>query len=258
MVLVVTPSLNQAQFLEQTIKSVLDQHYPRLEYIIQDGASTDATGSILQQYAGKVTYIESAKDTGQANAINRGFCYATGDIMAWLNSDDLLLPGALTYIANFFLEHPDVDVVYGHRIIINDQGHEIGRWILPPHDKNMLLWADYVPQETLFWRREIWERAGGYIDESFHFALDWELLLRFRETKARFVRLPRFLAAFRVHPQQKTSQELATRGCQEMARLRKRIHGREVSNLEAHHQIRHYMRKHVAYDWLYRLGVFRF
>ena len=254
----ITPSLNQGRFLERTIKSVIDQQYPHLEYLIQDGGSTDETSHILAQYLAHITAVESERDGGQANAINAGFRHATGEIMAWLNSDDLLLPGALSYVANFFRTHPAVDVVYGHRLIIDEQDWEIGRWILPPHDETMLLWADYIPQETLFWRRSLWEKAGGYVDEAYHFALDWELLLRFRAAGAAFARLPRFLAAFRVHPQQKTAKELESTGKEEMARLRQRCHGRDVSEREAAHHLHDYMWKHLVYDALYRWKVLSF
>jgi len=255
---IVTPSLNQGHFMERTIRSVLNQQYLQMEYLIQDGGSTDETPRILTQYQAQLTAIESERDGGQGAAINRGFHRATGEIMAWLNSDDVLLPGALAYVAQFFQTHPDVDVVYSHRIIIDDQDQEIGRWILPPHDKNMLRWADYVPQETLFWRRRIWEKTGGYIDESFQFALDWELLLRFQAAGATFARLPRFLAAFRVHPHQKTSTMLEGQGFQEMMRLRERVHGRPVSHEEAHRHLRGYLRKHIMYHYAYRAGMLRY
>ena len=94
-------------------------------------------------------------------------------MLAWLNGDDLLLPGAIEYVAHFFEQHPEVDVVYGHRIVIDADGREVGRSILPPHDDGVLSWADFVPQEALFWRRRIWERVGARIDESFQFAMDW-------------------------------------------------------------------------------------
>ena len=95
--------------------------------------------------------------------------------MAYLNSDDLLLPGALPTVAAYFAQHPEVEVVYGHRVVIDEAGDEIGRWVLPPHDDKALRWADYIPQETLFWRRSIWGKSGGRMDETFRFALDWEL-----------------------------------------------------------------------------------
>ncbi|GAK54284.1 glycosyltransferas involved in cell wall bioproteinsis [Candidatus Moduliflexus flocculans] len=163
LVSIVTPSLNHGQFLERTLNSVFEQHYPVVEYLVQDGGSTDDTMQILARYQARLAHLESCQDCGQADAINRGFHHATGAIMAWLNSDDLLLPGTIASVVNFFLEHPEIDVVYGHRIIIDEQDQEIGRWILPPHDDEMLRWADYIPQETLFWRRRIWEKSGGYI-----------------------------------------------------------------------------------------------
>lgn len=255
---IVTPSFNQAAFLEQTVKSILEQAYPRLEYMIQDGGSTDGALDILNRYRSRLSHIESRPDKGQAHAINLGFARTTGEIMAWLNSDDLLLPGALSYIASFFVAHPEVDVVYGHRILIDDQGQEIGRWVLPPHDPAILLWADYVPQETLFWRRAIWEKAGGYVDESYKFAIDWELLLRFQDAGAKMVRLPRFLGAFRVHDRQKTSAQLAGIGQEEMRHLRRRCHGRSVSHLEIGQHIGPYLVKSIVYHKLYRAGILRY
>ncbi len=255
---IVTPSFNQADYLERTVKSVLDQHYPALEYIIQDGGSTDDTPLILEHYQDRVAHFESKKDKGQAHALNLGFARASGEIMAWLNSDDLLLPGTLNYVANFFAKHPKVDVVYGHRVLIDENDGEIGRWILPPHDGKVLLWADYIPQETLFWRRRIWEKAGGCLDESFQFALDWELLLRFQAVGVKMVRLPHFLGAFRVHAIQKTSTQMGEMGKEEMDRLRQRSHGRSVSSLEINRHIRPYLARSVVYHKLYRLGVLRY
>jgi glycosyltransferase involved in cell wall biosynthesis len=255
---IVTPSFNQGRFLEETIRSVLDQNYPRLEYVVQDGGSRDQSVAVMEKYRSRLKHIESRKDNGQAHAINLGFAHATGgEIMAYLNSDDLLLPGSLNYVAAYFAAHPDVDVVYGHRVIIDTDSKEVGRWVLPRHSDTMLIWADYVPQETLFWRRRIWDKAGGRIDESFQFALDWDLLLRFRAAGARFVRLPRFLGAFRIHATQKTSAELVTNGAPEMARLRYRLHGRETNLEDIRRNMRGYMLCHAWHNLLYRLGISR-
>jgi len=251
---IITPSFNQGAFLERTILSVLDQGYPQLQYIIQDGASTDGTTAILERYWPRLTSCSSEPDGGQADAINRGFRRATGDILAYLNSDDLLLPGALAYVANYFAKHPDVDVIYGHRIVIDHEDWEVGRWVLPPHDNEALGWCDYVPQETLFWRRRVWERIGGRLDEEFQFALDWDLLLRLRDAGARFARVPHFLAAFRVHPEQKTTARLHDLGEVEMNRLRRRCHGRDVTAGEAIRHMRRYLRRQVWHTLLYRLG----
>jgi len=253
---IVTPSFNQAQFIERTIQSVLTQTYPQLEYVIQDGNSTDATKHILQRNRIQLTHVESNNDTGQANAVNCGFRRTTGEIMAWLNADDLLLPGTLPYVVDFFLNHPEVDVVYGHRICIDEHDREIGRWILPPHDDAILPWANYVPQETLFWRRRVWEKIGGALDESYQFAMDWELLLRFQRAGAHFARLPRFLGAFRVHSNQKTSV-LEHIGRQEARRLHIQYHGRPVTWLEIRYHVRHYLAQAA---WLYifhKLRLFR-
>lgn len=255
---IVTPSYNQGQFIEATLRSVLGQHYPRLEYIVQDGASDDDTLKVIDRFGDSLASVESAPDRGFAHALNQAFARTSGEIMAYLNSDDLILPGALQYVANYFVEHPEIDVVYGHRIIVDEYGGEIGRWVLPPHEDEVLSWADYVPQETLFWRRKIWDAAGGSIDESFRFAVDWDLLIRFREAGARMARLPRFVGAFRVHPHQKTSAQMADVGIQEMDRLRERVHGRSVTRDEIHHALQPYLRKHVAYHKLYRAGLLRY
>lgn len=251
---IVTPSFNQGIFIKRTLDSVLFQDYPHLEYVVQDGGSTDETINILEQYDSSLTHWESKKDNGQTQAINLGFAKTQGEIMAYLNSDDLLLPNALHYIGNYFAEHEEVDVVYGHRILINQEDQEIGRWVLPRHSSNVLSWADYIPQETLFWRRRIWEKVGGKLDESFHFAMDWDLLLRFREAGAKFARLPRFLGAFRIHHQQKTSAEINQAGQLEMNRLRMRCHGREVSRREIKYHLLPYLLSHIFYNKLHRLG----
>ncbi len=253
---IATPSFNQGRFLEQTIRSVVDQGYPKLEYAVQDGGSRDESVEVMARFQKQLVHAESRKDHGQAHAINLGFQHATrGEIMGYLNSDDVLLPGTLNYVANYFNQHPEVDVVYGHRVIIDTEGKDVGRWVLPAHSDRMLIWADYVPQETMFWRRRIWDRVGSKIDESFQFALDWDLLLRFRDAGAKFVRLPRFLGAFRVHPTQKTSAELAATGTPEMARLRMRVHGRETDLQDIRRNMRGYMLRHAWHNWLYRLGI---
>jgi FkbM family methyltransferase len=255
---IVTATLNADQFLERTIRSVLDQGYRPLEYVVQDGGSTDGTPGILDLYRDRLAAVQVEQDGGQADALNRGFARTTGEIMGYLNGDDLLLPGTLRYVGSYFATHPDVDVVYGHRVLIDENDEEIGRWVLPRHAAAVLAWADYVPQETLFWRRRIWERAGGRIDDTFHFAMDWELLLRFRASGARFVRLPRFLGAFRVHEDQKTSTRIANLGLKEMARLREQQHGRPVTSAEVRRHVWGYLLRHMAYQKLYRLGALHY
>jgi GT2 family glycosyltransferase len=233
---IVTPSFGQEKFIERTLRSVLDQGYPKLLYVVQDGGSQDRSPEIIAGYASRLHHWESVPDQGQADAIHRGFSHITPtlgapDIMAWVNSDDLLAPGSLRFVAEYFAAHPDVDVVYGHRIIIDDDDRDIGRWIMPRHNPATLEWIDYVPQETLFWRKRAWDIAGG-VDPSYQFALDWDLLARFQQAGCRMVRVPYFLGAFRVHAGQKTSQAIHTTGADEMRRIRTRFHGERQDDFE--------------------------
>jgi glycosyltransferase involved in cell wall biosynthesis len=246
---IVTPSFEQGRYLDRTLYSVVSQKYPALEYIVQDGGSSDETLEILERFAPLLARWVSEPDEGQGDAINRAFAGTTGEIMAWLNSDDLLLPGALAYVARYFAEHPDVDVVYGHRLMIDENDGQIGAWILPGHDDLALTLADYVPQETLFWRRRIWNAVGASVDTSFAYALDWDLLLRFRDAGAKMVRLPRYLGAFRVHDAQKTTANDEV-GFEEVQFLRQRIHGRVVPVTEVLERLRPYFARHVVvHSW---------
>jgi glycosyltransferase involved in cell wall biosynthesis len=241
---IVTPSYQQARFLDRTIYSVVSQQYPSLEYVVQDGGSSDGTLDVLRQFDHALTRFVSEPDGGQADAINRGFSETTGEVMAWLNSDDLLLPGSLAYVARYFVEHPEVDVVYGNRLLIDENDGQIGAWILPGHDDLALTLADFVPQETLFWRRRVWDAGGARVDPDFGYALDWELLLRFRDVGAKMVQLPRYLGAFRVHDDQKTTVfELL--GLDECARLRARVHGQNVSLDEVLERLKPYYVRHL-------------
>ncbi len=253
---IVTPSFRQGRFLERTVYSVVSQNYPSLEYIVQDGGSSDETIAVLRRYAPVLTDWRSEPDGGQADAINRGFERSTGEIMGWLNSDDLLLPGTLAYVARYFATHPTVDVVYGQRLMIDENDGQVGSWILPQHDAAVLTLTDYVPQETLFWRRRIWDAVGARVDPSFAYALDWDLLLRFHEAGALMVRLPRFLGAFRIHDEQKTTAASDV-GDAECAQLRQRVHGRTISVEEMRSRMRPYYVRHLLVherqriiDWL--------
>jgi len=254
LVSIVTPSFNHARYLARTIESVLGQDYPNIEYRVQDGCSTDNSLEIIKRYADKLEGWESTPDNGQTNAINRAFARTHGEIMAWLNSDDILLPGALPFVVDFFNKHPGVDVVYGNRILLDELDMQIGSWVLPPHDNEVLSWADFIPQETLFWRRSIWEKVGGRLDEYFHYAMDWDLILRFRNAGAKFVRLPRFLGGFRVHHAQKTTA-MSNIGEMEMNKLRERELGYLPDVHDIRHALRPYLLKHLAADWGLRLGV---
>jgi glycosyltransferase involved in cell wall biosynthesis len=215
---IVTPSFNQGRFLEWTLRSVLEQNYPKLEYVVMDGGSTDETGEILACYADRLSYVESAPDKGQADAIARGFEHTTGEIMAYLNSDDVLAPGALNFVARFFAAHPKVDAIYSHRVFIDERNIVTRYWILPTHHDWMIARWDFIPQETCFWRRSIYQKTGG-IDASYRFALDYDLFVRFMQ-EGRMERVNRFLGAFREHPSSKTGALEEGRSHPEVARVR--------------------------------------
>lgn len=252
---IVTPSYQQAAFLERTMKSVLEQDYPRIEYHVCDGGSNDGSVDIIRRYEAKLTGWSSGRDEGPASAINKGFCRSGGDIMAWLNSDDTLMPGAVRFVADYFARHPEVDAVYGHRVIIDERDWEVGRWVVPRHDGEMLLWADYVPQETLFWRRSLWERTGAALDETFKFAFDWDLLLRFERAGARIVRLPWFMGCFRVHNDQKSTIDLKTSGWDEMARLRARELGPQYDQRCLGYRVIRHQHRAIWCDRMLKIGL---
>jgi Glycosyl transferase family 2 len=251
---IVTPSYQQAPFLKATLDSVLDQQYPQLEYIVMDGGSTDGSAGIIESYAPRLHYWQSQRDGGHSAALIDGFSRCSGDIMAWLNSDDLFLPGTLAYVVDYFNKNPQVDAVYGHRVLINEAGHEVGRWYLPPHDGTMLLWADYIPQETWFWRRRSYEKCGG-IDASMRFAMDWDLLLKMQRAGAVFHRLPEFLGAFRVHKAQKSQAIINEVGAVENAFLRKRELGHHFNQADLERRSTAFQYRALRTMRLWNLGL---
>jgi len=234
---IVTPAFQQRHFLEATMRSILDQTGVNLDYIVEDGGSTDGTAELLNTYRPRLRRGRSEPDRGQADALCRGFAdlaCAPDDVMGYLNSDDLLMPGAARFIAEYFARHPTVDVIFGHRVLIDEAGAEVGRWYTPRFAVADLPWLDLIPQETMFWRKRVWDRAGG-IDPAFHFAMDWDLLLRFQAAGAKFARLPYFLGLFRLHAAQKSQARLSDVGIPEMDALRRRANGHppEQSELNA-------------------------
>jgi glycosyltransferase involved in cell wall biosynthesis/SAM-dependent methyltransferase len=218
---IVTPSYNQGKFIERTVRSVFLQRYPNLEYILMDGGSTDETLERLQPYRDKFSYFVSERDRGQADAIAKGFARSSGDIMAYLNSDDLLAPDALHFVARFFQENPRVDWIYSHRCTVDDNDQVIWYWILPPHISFLMRRWDYIPQETCFWRRSLFEKTGN-IDRSYKFAMDYDLFVRFMN-QGNGRRLNRFLGVFRDHSASKTKQLLETVGAREMLKVRRKF-----------------------------------
>ncbi len=176
---IVMPTLNQAKYIEDALRSVLEQGYENLECLVFDGGSTDGTLEILKRYEGRIQWW-SEKDRGQADAINKGLRKATGEILGYLNSDDLLEPGALEKVAGYFAHHPEIDLVYGEGYLIKEDG--TGKHRFPATEPEFNLWRlihvwDYILQQSTFWRRRLTERIG-YLDESLHFGLDWDYWIR--------------------------------------------------------------------------------
>jgi len=251
-VAIVTPSLNQGRFLSATIDSVLSQNYPRLRFHVQDGGSSDETISLLRNYGERLSW-RSEPDNGQADAINRALVGIDCEIMSYLNSDDILMPGTLAYVTRTFADMPDVDLIYGNRIFIDEGGYETGRVVLPKHDAKAICWGDYIPQETLFWRRKVWDTVGQF-DETFSYALDWEFILRARDAGFKFYHAPRFLACFRVHAEQKTQKHLDV-GLREVQRLREHYLGHKPSRKEIAYALFPYLSRQFALHWFYKWGI---
>jgi glycosyltransferase involved in cell wall biosynthesis len=207
LVSIVTPSYNQAEYLEATILSVLNQDYERIEYIIVDGGSTDGSLEIIRRHSGRLARWVSEPDRGQANAINKGLEMAAGEILGWLNSDDLYLPDTVSRAVEVFQSRPEVDVVYGRLERINAAGRVIPTPVLPKDRVVMtprnLLGDCVVNQPGSFWRRELMERAG-MLNESLRYAMDYEYWMRLLVAGGRFHRLSELLAHFRLSEGSKT------------------------------------------------------
>lgn len=204
---VITPSFNQAGFLERTIRSVLDQNYPNLEYIIVDGGSTDGSLEIIRKYEERLAWWCSEPDGGQSDALNKGFGRATGEIVGWLNSDDLYCPGALGKVGRYLDCHPEVDAVHGSLYIIDGEDRLLDAYWSGPFGLAQATYIFHVGlnfhQQTLFWRRELLERAGT-IDRTLRFSMDRDFIIRLL-MNGRFGALRGYLGAFRVHDQAKSS-----------------------------------------------------
>lgn len=200
LVSVLTPSFNQGAFIADTISSVEKQTYVHVEHIIMDGCSTDQTLEILRAAGPRVTWA-SEPDKGQSNALNKAFAASHGEIIGWLNSDDAYYDiRAIEDVVAFFQKHPEVDVVYGHAARNTADGRIVRILHVPRFNHGHLLWECFLVQPAVFIRRQVIEEA--FVDEDFHFAMDWELWLRLSKTR-RFARLDRVLAVDRTHGDRK-------------------------------------------------------
>jgi glycosyltransferase involved in cell wall biosynthesis len=198
---IVTPSYNQVQFVEQTIQSVLGQEYPNLEYMVVDGASTDGSVEVIRRYADRLSWWVSEADRGQGEAINKGFARATGDIVGWLNSDDVYQPGALATAVETFQAHPEAGLVFGDVLAIDGENRVLNLMRCGDWGLDELMSFHILNQPGVFMKRRVLEQAG-HLDPSYHYMLDTHLWLRMAQV-APIVYIHKTLAAGRFHPQAK-------------------------------------------------------
>ena len=217
---IITPSYNQVRFIERTLRSVLCQDYPDLEYAVYDARSDDGTAEILGRYAHALDLLVVEKDKGQSDALNRGFRTVRGDILGYLNADDCLAsPHTIAEVVARFAEHPDADVITGRRDYMDHDGRFVTAYPYRPFCPELLRRACYISQEATFWRRRIYQAAGGAINTSYDFAMDYELWLRFLAAGAKFVAVPDRWGLFRWYAEQKSNAAWRTKGLPEIARL---------------------------------------
>lgn len=249
LVTIVTPSFNQAEYLEATIQSVLGQTYPHIEYIIMDGGSTDSSVDIIKKYEGRITSWVSEPDKGQTDAINKGFHRAKGGILAWLNSDDTYAtPHAVADAVNFLVANPEAAMVYADCNFIDEEGNVIGKFASRQTDYAKLR-SGYVhiPQQTMFFRAKYWQELGP-LDPSFYFAMDYDLWVRIAK-HAPIKYLPgKTWANFRIHTSSKTNVD-DERGWKEMLK----IHYRDGGSFFAPIVAKYYLRKIIGPLWKWRI-----
>jgi glycosyltransferase involved in cell wall biosynthesis len=201
---IVTPSYNTGRHIADAIRSVLSQEYPNLDYLVMDGASTDDTVEVLRSFGDRIRWV-SMKDGGQSDAIAKGFTQTSGQILAWLNADDVLAPGALQTVAEFFAATPDVDLVYGDATYIDAGGKEIGRCVHvePFSSKRLSRYSDFIVQPAAFFRRSAYDAVGG-LDPNLHYGMDYDLWLKLARAH-KIVYLPKRLASYRWLTDNKTA-----------------------------------------------------
>lgn len=201
---IVTPSFNQAQYLEQTIRSVIDQKYPNIEYIIIDGGSTDGSVDLIRKYESQLSYWVSESDNGQTHAINKGLRRATGDWVAWQNSDDIYLPGSFDGLARASKKHPRAGMILGDMMLIDAGGHPIRdvRYVKPTY-RSVLAEGMVLTNQCAFWRRQVHEQIG-FMSEELHYAFDYEWFLRLTKHVSS-EHVPAIWGGFRLHEDAKTS-----------------------------------------------------
>jgi len=202
---IITPSYNQGKYIERTVKSVLSQGVSNFEYIVVDGCSNDATLSILDSYQDKIRII-SEKDKGQSDAINKGIKLSQGDIICWLNSDDIYYPGTLKFVEEFFSKNPDIDVLYGKAKHIDEFDKVFSIYPTEEWNLNQFKKHCFLSQPAVFFRRRVLDQIG-LLNENLNFCMDYELWLRMGLAEFRFHHVDKFLSATRLYAETKTLSE---------------------------------------------------
>ena len=210
LVSIITPSYNQAPFLEQTMQSVLEQDYPHIEYIVVDGGSTDNSAEIIKTYADRLAYWISERDSGQSEAINKGFARANGEIVAWLNSDDYYMRNTISVVVRCFEQNPDAVMLYGDMLAVDEEGQTINVLKYKQLSLEDLLCFQIIGQPSVFFRHSALNKTG-LLDPSFHFMLDHHLWIRLAE-QGRILHIPQVWSAARYHPQAKNRARAAEFG----------------------------------------------
>ena len=248
---IVTPCLNQRAFLEQTLRSVAEQEGSgrafEVEHIVIDGGSRDGSVELLEQWSSRLAHWESGPDAGQADAINRGFERGSGSIMSWLNSDDVLLPGSLQAVAHAF-RRSEVEAVCGWAWIIDEHGRRLEAMVYPPPTLKTLRVYPRLQQETVFWRRSVWDRVGP-LDASLRYCMDRDLWLKMALAGVQPHLIPRFQSGFRRHASQKGAEDRLAINA-EADRLLQAMHGE--------HEKMKSLRKRLPWGWRKRRQALQF
>jgi glycosyltransferase involved in cell wall biosynthesis len=206
---IVTPCLNAAAYLDEAMDSVLGQGYPNLEYVVIDGGSTDGSLEVIRRYAPHLAHWESAPDRGHAHALNKGFSRTTGEIMGWLNADDVLHRGSLRLLAHVFTRFPETQWLTAQQSHLDEHGSVVA--VHPPRAWSRMGYLSgnyrWIQQESTYWRRRLWERAGGSLSEEHRLACDFELWIRFFR-HARLQTTSGLIGGFRFHARQRTAEQI--------------------------------------------------
>lgn len=269
---IVTPTFNQGDYIEESILSVIGQRYPNLEYIIMDGGSTDNTVEVIKKYEEYLTYWTSQKDNGMYDALDRGFKRATGEIMGWLNSDDLLISKSLFTLADIFQNNPEVEWLQGYPSMADESGRIVFQ--RPQRSSRFSFYRKeyhdgvFIQQESTYWRKTLWEKSGARISNDYKYAGDFELWMRFYKYAEQFI-TPALVGAFRLRKGQQSARyyssylqecdqvtdihikDLSNRDLNTLEKLNSERKFGRISNLARRFGLLHYTKEKqmvVAYD----------